>query len=73
MLLMSQVVLWDISFHIPHLQGTRPNSKKASDSDSDSDSDAFVSTHNVFEIVTVLMQWDMLFCTMLVKLLEKSN
>ncbi|XP_026002507.1 dynein axonemal intermediate chain 3 isoform X2 [Astatotilapia calliptera] len=32
-----KVVLWDISFHIPHLQGTRPNSKKASDSDSDTD------------------------------------
>lgn len=51
MLLMSQVVLWDISFHIPHL---RPNSKKASDSDSDTDT--FVSTHTLFEIVTVLMQ-----------------
>lgn len=70
MLLMSQVVLWDISFHIPHLQGTRPNSKKASDSDSDTDT--FVSTHTLFEIVTVLMQWDMLLCTMLVKLLEKK-
>lgn len=54
MLLISQVVLWDISFHIPHLQGTRPNSKKASDSDSDTDT--FVSTHTLFEIVTVLMQ-----------------
>lgn len=32
-----KVVLWDISFHIPHLQGTLPNSKKASDSDSDTD------------------------------------
>ncbi|XP_006804082.1 WD repeat-containing protein 63 [Neolamprologus brichardi] len=32
-----KVVLWDISFHIPHLQGTRPNSKKASDADSDTD------------------------------------
>lgn len=68
---MSQVVLWDISFHVPHLQGTQPNSKKGSDSDSDTDT--FVSTHTLFEIVTVLMQWDMLFCTMLVKLLEKSN
>lgn len=40
MLPMSQVVLWDISVHIPHLQETQPNSKRASDN-----TDTFVSTH----------------------------
>lgn len=49
-LMLSQVVLWDISAHVTRLQETQPKGKKPS-----SNSDTFVSTHILSLMCTMLI------------------
>lgn len=54
-LLLSQVVLWDISAHVTHLQGTQPTGKKVS-----VNTDTFVSTH-ILSLTCTIIQLYMMF------------